>query len=127
MGAARKAKRPAEPTPPRAKILRGRVELTSMGTDGIAITTIEELSQAALAAIESAATDAAEESAGPVPGDGPPTVGEMATAAQEAAGLRFVLSRAAPSLVPDVDRLVRLLRRIPGVAEELQRRHLGRG
>jgi hypothetical protein len=127
MGAARKAKRPAEPTPPRAKILRGRVEFTTMGTDGIAITTIEELSPSALAAIESAAADAAEESAGPAPGDGPPSVDEIATAAQKAAQLRFCVSRGAPSLVPEVDRLVRLLRRLPGVAEELQRRHLGRG
>jgi hypothetical protein len=127
MGAARKAKRPAEPTPPRAKILRGRVELTTIGSDGIAITTIEELSPSALAAIESAAADAAEESAGPAPGDGPPDVAEMATAAQKAAELRFVLSRASPGLVPEVDRIVRLLRRLPGVAEELQRRHLGRG
>jgi hypothetical protein len=125
--AARKARRAAEPGEPRAKILRARVEITSQGSDGRASTSVTDLPPEALAALEAASADVAEESAGPAPGDAAPTVAEVATAAQEAAQLRFCLRHAAPELAPAVDRLVLLLRRLPGVAEELQRRHLGRG
>lgn len=127
MVAARRARRVEPVETPRAKILRARVEITSQGPDGRDNTSVTDLPPEALAALEAAAADVAEESAGPAPGDAAPTVAEVATAAQKAAGLRFCLSQAAPELVPDVDRIVRLLRRLHGVAEELQRRHLGRG
>lgn len=127
MGAARRARRAAEPVEPRAKILRARVEITSEGPDGRASTSVTDLPPEALAALEAVAADVAEESAGHAPCDDPPTVAEMSTAAQEAAELRFALSQAAPELVAPIDGIVRLLRRLPGVAEELQRRHLGRG
>lgn len=127
MGASRRKQLATEPVEmPRAKILRARVEITSQGPDGRASTSVVDLSPEALAAVEAVAADVAEESSGPAPGDAAPTVDELASAAQGAAQLRVCVRHAAPELEPAVDLIVRLLRRLPGVAEELQRRHLGR-
>jgi hypothetical protein len=56
-----------------------------------------------------------------------PTVDEVAGEAQRLAQVRLILLRSYPELVPEVDRVAAVLRRIPGVAVELKRRRLGRG
>jgi hypothetical protein len=55
-----------------------------------------------------------------------PTVDEVASAAQRMAQVRLILLRSCPELVPEIERATAVLRRIHGVAAELERRRAGR-
>ena len=97
---------------PRAKVLRASVTMTLDGPGGPCDVTAE-LPPDGLALLESLSGDA-------------PSVDEVASAAQKMGELRLILLRSYPELVPEVDRVAAVLRRIPGVAAELERRRLGR-
>lgn len=102
----------AAPPDPRTKVLRAVVTMTLDGPDGPRDVMVE-LPPDGLALLESLTGDA-------------PTVDDVASAAQRAAQLRLTLLRAFPELVADVDGIIAVLRRIPGVSAELERRRAGR-
>lgn len=97
---------------PRPKILGARVLLTIDGPDGPG--SVEtELPSEALALLDGL-TDA-----------NVVTTEEAADVAQRLAELRLVLLRADRTLLEPVDAAAGLLRRLPGVAAELEHRRLG--
>lgn len=97
---------------PLAKVIGARVLLTIDGPDG-QVSTETELPSEALALLDGL-TDA-----------NAVTTEEAADVAQRLAELRLVLLRADRTLLEPVDAAARLLRRLPGVAAELERRRLG--
>lgn len=96
----------------RPKILRALVLMTIDGPDG-QVSTEAELPSEALAMLDGL-TDA-----------NVVTTEEAADVAQRLAELRLVLLRVDRTLLEPVDAAAGLLRRLPGVAAELERRRLG--
>lgn len=96
----------------RSKVLSARVLMTIDGPDGT-VSTETELPSDAIALLDGL-TDA-----------NAVTTEEAADVAQQLAELRLVLLRADRTLLEPIDAAAGLLRRLPGVAAELERRRLG--
>jgi hypothetical protein len=101
---------PVQPVEPRAKVLRARVALTVQGPTGDPVELEQDAPPDALELVSQIGDDVA-------------TVGDLATCSQILAQVRMVAPTCGlPELADIMSEVIGVLRRVPGVSAELDRR-----